>query len=1651
MSDNDQRLLGYLKRLTVDLHETRARLDTLADRATEPIAIIGMSCRYPGGVRSPEDLWRLVAEGGDAISGFPTDRGWDVAELFDPDHAVPGTSYVRAGGFVHDAAEFDAGFFGISPREALAMDPQQRLLLEAGWEVFERAGIDPTSVRGSRTGVYVGLMNHDYTPWAATLPVELAGFTGNGNSGSVASGRIAYTLGLEGPAVTVDTACSSSLVALHSAVRSLRSGDCDLAVVGGVTVMSTPTGFVEFSRQGGLAPDGRCKSFAAAADGTGWSEGVGLLLVERLSDAVRNDRRVLAVVRGSAVNQDGASNGLTAPNGPSQQRLIRQALADARLSAADVDVVEAHGTGTTLGDPIEAQALLATYGQGRDRPLWLGSVKSNIGHTQAAAGVAGVIKMVMAMRHGVLPRTLHVDEPSPHVDWTAGAVELLTGTRDWPVADRPRRAGVSSFGISGTNAHVIIEEAAPPPTRPAAPDTHAVLPWVISARTSTAVADQARRLAADLRARPGFAAVDVARALVGSRTAFDHRAVVVGTGPADLLSGVDGVTGAAGIAPGPSCFLFTGQGAQLVGMGRGLYESFPVFAKAFDAIIELLEQELGEPVRTAMWTDQAGLDRTAVTQAALFALEVASFRLLEHWGVRPDFLLGHSVGEIVAAHVAGVFTLDDACRLVGARGRFMRALPAGGLMVAVEAAEHEVRGLLTGRTDLAAVNGPTSVVVSGPEDEVLAVVDVLAARGHRTRRLAVSHAFHSPLMDPVLAEYRAVVESVSLTRPSIPVVSTVGPDADLSTVDHWLRNVRDTVRFADGIRHLAHRGVTAFLEVGPGGALTAMGRRCLEPTTAVFVPLLRKGQEEARSAVEAVARLYERGVDVDWRALLDRDQARPVELPTYAFQHRRYWPSGRLPGPSRADHPFLETATPTPDAGGALFTGQVSLATHPWLADHAIGDVVLFPGTAFVELVAHAGARLGCPHVGELALQVPLVLPANGTVRLQVSVGTADDGRREVNVYSTVDGSALDARWTRHAVGVLTAGELVPFGEDVWPPVDAEPVDLVDPYGDLAASGLVYGPAFQGLRAAWRRGTEIFADVVLPTEADRYALHPALLDASLHALGLAGPGERRAGPALPYVWTDVSIEPVGVTGLRVRITPDGQGWSLRFADTTGTPVASVGALTVREISPTRLAAAQPGDPGALFRIDWATVPEPTPAAGLSVGWFDGDWATARGDVLVVRAGAAVDEVRAETCRVLDVLRTWLADEAFTAARLVVLTQGAVSVAGEDVTSLAGAAVWGLVASAQSEHPGRVVLLDVDDTARFDQAVRSAVWSGEPQVAVRSGRLSAPRLAPAAGGQPIPGIDGDGTVLITGGTGSLGAAVARHLVRAHGARRLLLLNRRGPAAPGTSGLVADLEGLGAHVTTVACDVGDRAALAEVLAAIPPEHPLVGVVHTAGVLSDGVIAAQTAETMDAVIRPKADAAWHLHDLTRGTDLDFFVLFSSAAGIMGAPGQANYAAANTFLDGLARHRHALGLPAVSLAWGLWEQSTGMTGELGTPDRSRMTRGGVLALSTTDALGLFDRALGSTEPVLVPIRLAPPRSTGPVPPLVRGLVPEGRRDQGRAPRPETRAQLSTMDPAARGKRCCDSYAPTPRPSWRTPPTRSPPTGTSSNWASTR
>ncbi|WP_209469163.1 type I polyketide synthase, partial [Streptomyces iranensis] len=1862
----------------------------------EPLAIVGMACRLPGGVSSPEDLWRLVESGTDAISGFPTDRGWDVEGLFDPDPDASGKSYCVRGGFLDAVAGFDASFFGISPREALAMDPQQRLLLEVSWEAFERAGIEPGSLRGSDTGVFMGGFPGGYGAGA-----DLEGFGATAGAASVLSGRVSYFFGLEGPAITVDTACSSSLVALHQAGYALRQGECSLALVGGVTVMATPQSFVEFSRQRGLSADGRCKAFADAADGTGWAEGVGVLLVERLSDAQAKGHQVLAVVRGSAVNQDGASNGLSAPNGPSQQRVIRSALSNAGLTTAEVDVVEAHGTGTALGDPIEAQAVLATYGQDREQPLLLGSLKSNIGHAQAAAGVSGVIKMVMALQHGLVPRTLHVDEPSRHVDWSAGAVELVAESQPWPETGRTRRAGVSAFGVSGTNAHVIlesapaaqpVEEAQPVVTPVVASD---VLPLVVSAKTQSALAEVEGRLRAYLAASPGVDVRGVGSTLAVTRSVFEHRAVLLGD---------DSVTGTA-VSDPRVVFVFPGQGWQWLGMGSALRGSSVVFAERMAECAAALSEFVDWDLFTVL-DDPAVVDRVDVVQPASWAVMVSLAAVWQAAGVRPDAVIGHSQGEIAAACVAGAVSLRDAAGIVALRSQVIgRGLAGRGAMASVALPAQEIE--LVDGAWIAARNGPASTVIAGGPEAVDRVLAVHEGQGVRVRRITVDYASHTPHVELIRDELLDITAGVGSQAPVVPWLSTVdgtwveGP----LDVEYWYRNLREPVGFDAAVGELQARGDTVFVEVSASPVLM----QAMDDDV-VSVATLRRDDGDAVRMLTALAQAYVQGVTVDWSAVLGNVPARVLDLPTYAFEHQRYWLKS-VDRASAEGHPLLGVAVELPDSDGVLLTGRVSLATHTWLADHAVRGSVLLPGTGFVELVVRAAGEVECDVIDELVIETPLLLPQTGGVQLSVSVGEADEsGHRAVTVFSRADSADT---WTRHVSATISTSDSTVSQPELaaWPPAEAQPVDLGDFYDQLTGAGYEYGPAFQGLRSAWRDGDTVFAEVALAEEqaqeAARFAVHPALLDAALHASILNTLDTPEQGVRLPFSWNHVQVHATGSATLRVAVAPTVDGWGVRVADDIGRPVATVGSLVTRAVTADALGSAADD----LLALTWTEIPVPQ-ETGLTVGRFEdlvsgGDVPVPEVVVFTARPDSSENpldpldplaQTRTLTAQALQAVQTWLGGERFIDSTLVVRTG----------TGVAAAGVSGLMRSVQSEHPGRFILVESDDDALTLDQLAATVGLDEPRLRVCDGRFEVPRLARAntpesspltipdsrgwlleqprsgtlqdlalvptdsaeqplqpgevridvraaglnfrdvvvalgmvddkrlAGGEaagvvlevgpevqdlapgdrvfglvgggfgpvviadrrmlgvipdgwsfttaasvPVvfatayyglvdlaglsvgesvlihaaaggvgmaatqiarhlgaqiyatastgkqhilreaglehtriadsrtlsfqetflnnthgrgvdvvlnslsgdfvdasldllprggrfvemgktdirdphqvtaerPGTsyqafdlmdagpdrlreiiaelltlfaqgvllplpvqawdirqardafswmsrarhigkivltiprkpDPNGTILITGGSGVLAGILARHLAAEHGARHLLLLSRTTP----DEGLLNELAELGAHVDTAACDVSDRPALTRALADVSPEHPLTAVIHTAGVLDDGVVESLTAQRLDTVLRPKADGAWHLHELTRDADLAAFVMYSSAAGVLGSAGQGNYAAANAFVDALAEQRCVEGLPALAVAWGLWEDASGLTAGMSDTDRDRIRRGGLRAISAGRGVGLLDAASRHGEPVLLAAAMEPVRDVE-VPALLRLL----------------------------------------------------------------
>ncbi|PLB34856.1 type I polyketide synthase [Aspergillus candidus] len=1633
---------------------------TKADSEVEPIAIVSMACRYPGGISSPEDLWQLVSDEIDATTDFPDDRGWDVESLYSTDPDTPNTSTTKRGGFLPDFARFDAGLFGMAPREALATDPQQRLLLETTWELAERGGIAPLSLQGSQTGVFVGTLYEDYEENGFGND-ELEAHLGLGSSSSVVSGRVSYCFGLHGPSLVVSTGCSSSLVAIHLAAQSLRNRECSLTIAGGITTMATPRPFTMFSRRRGLSSDGRCRAYSSDASGTGWSEGVGLLLLERLSDAKRNGHQILGLIRGSAVNSDGKSNGLTAPNGPAQQMCIQSALAQAGMSPENVDVLEGHGTATPLGDPIEVQAVISAYGNGdrknidsarRSESLLLGSIKSNIGHTQAAAAVAGIIKMVQAMRHGVAPASLHIREPSPQIDWEGSGVELLSKARQWPSVNRPRRAAVSSFGIGGTNSHIILEQPEPVQMQDSTSKRiSAAFPWLISGASEVALRAQAHSLLTAWREADSntFSPLrnqepaDIAFSLATARSALKYRATVTYALGANMHNQIETTlerlaqgephpdvmtahTNTTGNKPRLAC-LFSGQGSWMptIDTLEELRATFPVFSAAFQAACDEVDMHLECPLVHAI-TDGSMLDRTDFAQATLFVFEVAMFRLLESFGIRPDFVAGHSLGEIAAAHAAGALSLRDAATIVTTRAKLMASLPPNGGMVSIAATEAEVAIELSqfdGIASIAAVNSQTSVVVSGTQEAIQAVADRFTSLGRRATVLRnVKHGFHSQLMDHILPGLEnALPSSMESENPTtIPLVSTVtgkrAAAAQLRSSNHWIRHVSEPVRFADAVNELRSKEhVSVFVEIGPSAVLSP------------HVPDAAATHGTVDKLLGMLGQLWARGVPVDWQAVFDGSGARFVDLPVYAFQRQRYWlpytpllpvtsmgavteqaqerTSGVFGG-SRLGHEMIFNATSIPGTGTIICSGYLSTARQLWLRDHIIGGQSLVPASAFTELALRAAQECAeRSEISSLILDEMIVIASldlssaedeeqgePGEVEIQVLIGesqpedAATQNQRTVDVYSRPRGVATQHEWTQHATGTFQlisqpnpSQESFINGTD---PTKAESdVNISEAYAVLSGAGLTYGPSFQGVRAIWRlHDNDLLVQIDPPQDQSQMStsiLHPAVLDAALHASTLASAEKVASGDIrLPFSFRGIQVfEAVGASSpILARIHHIGENsFSMTMTDhSSGVVLAKISEVQLRTWQPTVAG-------GDLYRLEWidfASKPTTSTTTDKIVRFESSH------DVDATAVSKAVHEGLAEA---LHAVHEWRADKSPAAdeVRLVFVTERATSTGGNSDIDLVAAAVWGFVRSAQAEFGGaRVALIDLDGSSESEEALTAALVSREEIVAVHGGKTMIPRLGKQPSVTEPPqamSLDVSGTVLITGGTGGLGAMLSRDIVHAHGAKSLLLVSRSGIEATGARELYDELRSANAAVRVEACDVSDRAQLAALL----DNHnhhqypPITTVIHCAGVVSDAFLGSQTPERVSSVLRPKVDAAWNLHDLVPDT-VRSFVLFSSYVSVLGNEGQAAYSAGNAFLDALARFRVARGLPALSLAWGPWANDAGMAAGSkldAIPPRIANAR----PFTDQQGLSLLYRALhmqatNPSEPVLLPLLLRGP-----------------------------------------------------------------------------
>jgi acyl transferase domain-containing protein len=1357
------------KQALLALRRMRARLDEVERARTEPVAIVGVGCRFPGGASSPDAYWRLLSDGVDAVGEVPPDR-WDINEYYDPDPDAPGKMYTRYGAFVRDVDRFDAPFFRIAPREAISMDPQQRLLLEVTWEALENAGCAPEALMGTDAGVFVGISTNDYAQMLlkAAEDTGVDTYFGTGNALNASAGRLSYVLGVQGPAMAVDTACSSSLVAVHLACQSLRNRECGVAIAAGVNLILTPGVTVNFCRARMLAVDGRCRTFDAAADGYTRGEGCGVVVLKLLSEAQKAGDRILALVRGSAVNQDGRSAGFTAPNELAQQAVIHKALAAARLSPADISYVEAHGTGTSLGDPIEMHALAAAFaGRAPDRPLVVGSVKTNIGHLEAAAGVAGIIKVALALQHRLIPPHLHFKTLNPHITLDGFPLVVPTQATEWASNEGPRRAGISSFGFSGTNAHVVLEEAPAEAVPETAGNDRPAHVLTLSARSDAAL----RALAAgcaDFLKTTDAPAPDVCFTANTGRSLLEERLAVAGRSNEELRAALVefAATGSsprvhrgarAGSSSRDVAFLFTGQGSQYVGMGRELYESQPTFRRAMDSCDELLRTELELPLLSVLYPkadDPRLLDETAYTQPALFAIEYALAELWRSWGLEPAAVLGHSIGEYVAACVAGVFSLEDALKLVATRGRLMQQLPRGGAMAAVFADATRVQAALAENGDavIAGINGPEETVISGSANSVEGALARLTADGVRSRRLVVSHAFHSPLLDPMLGEFERIASGVRPEAPRTTFVSnltgTVVDQAFRLDAAYWRRHARQPVRFADGVRALYQQGTRVFLEVGPAPALLALARRCVPEDECTWVASLRKGRSEWDGIVDGIAALHARGVRFDWKGF-DSDYARrKIALPTYPFERERYW----------------------------------------------------------VELPAER----------------PRPRPA--------------------------------ARVTSESA-----------------PAAYEPV--------------------------WR--------VREPTE--------------------------KAGALASGIWIIVGEPKSLAAGVDARMR-------------------AMAAETILL------------DPGTSFAREWHERVSPVASRVSGVLYLGAATATFDGDDPV--------EGQRLPCSSLVALARTIQDTPQLRPRLWIVTRGSQAVGQDDRVDLAQAPTWGLAGGMAAElphlQPVRIDLpSDEEDAAAIEAVCAELLSRGrvEDRVAYRRGVRYVLRLVPAAtSGDRAGSLKADGWYLVTGAFGALGLQVARWLVD-QGARQLVLVGRRG-GSPAAQSLLTACAARGARVQIVKADVTQAADVERLFAGAEREFGTVrGIVHAAGVLDDALLEQQEWGRVARVLAPKMAGAWYLHRRTLGQPLDFFVLFSSAAALLGAGGQANYAAANTFLDALAHERRRQGLPGLSINWGPWAEA-GMATGAGAVHQRRWEERGVRPIDPGAGLRVLGSLLEGAKP---------------------------------------------------------------------------------------
>ena len=1620
MQSEDSRKLT-LEEANAEIERLRAQLAAsdgdVARR--EPIAVVGMGCRYPGGVKSPDEFWELLSSGRDVLREIPNER-WDVDAYFDPEMTVPGKMYVRKGYYLDDIDQFDPQFFGLSPREAESLDPQQRLVMEVSWETLEHAGIAPSKLRGGKTGVFVGQYWDDYSSQRiyATDNREIDRYAQLSGLRGLTAGRICHILDSHGPAIQLDTACSSSSLAVHMACQSLRTGESDLALAGGVSLILAPEHLIGICQMTALSPDGRCKTFDANADGFGQGEGCGMIALKRLSDARADGNTILAVIQGSAVNHDGQARTVTTPSGKAQRAMLQEALDDAGIEPDQIDYVETHGTGTPLGDPIEVIAIARILAEERTKPLYIGSVKTNVGHLDSAAGIVGLMKVVLSLQHQTIPPHLNYAEPNEHIPWDEWPLKVPTKNTPWK--GEARFAGISAFGMSGTNVHLIVGQAPKPTATTIQADTARIdfTPpnhlLTLSARAPSALQDMAARYAGLIRSEDEKLPTESRGSDVGldqlcysaatGRSHLSHRAAFVTSNRQVLVQSLsefasgntdaDTSTGIIGRRSPKLAFLFTGQGAQHVGMGKAIYEACPSFRAWIDHCAELLEPHLERPLLDVLWTGEA-LHQTANTQPALFAIEYSLAKVFEEWGVTPDLLLGHSIGEYAAACIAGVFSLEDALRLVSARGRLMQSLPTGGQMVSIAADEATVREAIgkDSSVSIAAVNGPRSIVFSGHGEAVEAIVENLNERGVKTTALKVSHAFHSPMMDPVLDEFREVAASVSFKPPNKTLISNVTGEpwgeAQL-TADYWVEQLRGAVRFADGMAYAQSKKFQTFVEIGPKPTLLGLGRACFSSDDGTWLPGM-KPQGEWSALLGTVGELYVRGVDIDWDRFYPQTGSKQVQLPNYPWRYQRCWTDVVSNGGNgQRLHPLVHRRIENASRS-FIFESTLSATSPAYLDDHRVFGNVVYPASAFFEMamvVARIIFRQDEVALTNVSIGRALVL-SEAPVTVQI-VATPNADRFDFEISSrSIEGS--DSSWVQHTTGTLERRLPSPAASiDIEQTLGGftEEVDIAELSERFKARGLEYFPRFRAIESIHKAGSasddetyNVFARLELPAEAnlpgDSYRLHPVITDASFRIAEAIFPDEEMEQIHLPFGISGFSCDHAASGTVWVRAAARQQAQTrvvdLELFDDAGDRVATVEQLTLRSVPVFSLkqAMTKPRESSDvlnewLYQFEW----EQTEELAVENSPTEGSWLILRdsGDIAAETARrleangqrvhiaedpAAVDAlIKSKKVPSLSgIVHLWGMDagekdpdtallaslnvvqtlfDAGVAGKHWFVTKGAQAVITDDVVSPWQTRFWGFARTMQAEHSeqlgGSIDLAPSLSGSRSDELdllvaefFRSDL---ETEVALRQGNRCVARLArPAPCEQSVDphaslNLDEKASYLVTGGIGALGLLVAQYLATC-GAKHLLLTGRSGVSTDDQRTVLHALEDAGVKVEVVAADIGDADDVARVLAMAPR---LRGIVHAAGVLDDGMLMQQNAERFMKVAGPKVDGAWHLHLQTLDHSLDFFLLFSSVASVMGSPGQSNYASANAFMDGLAHYRHKQGLPATAINWGPW-----------------------------------------------------------------------------------------------------------------------------------